>query len=263
MKPEIQSPMVTAYALGELPSHEENLLRMTFAHPVSTEALTTEVAEVRTISHSLRTALKAEAPALSLTAEQREEILQRTASRQPVGRRPGAAARNEPLSMARILEERKAFDRKPARTATYWTLGAAAAIIGLLAIVRPKSDPQDITTRQTAPGTAAQGPDLETGNFKVVPPKTEVTDATQEARKNFDRNKIGTLPPSIARPFDRDSSSNVVVQGNNATLPGAKPKTTEIPELPKKVTLPPPAPGSESDGTYASPGPAPVPPKKR
>ena len=263
MKPEIQSPIVTAYALGELPSHEENLLRMTFAHPVSTEALTTEVVEVRSISQSLRTALKAESPALSLTAAQREEILHRTAPRPGVGKRSVPAARNEPVSMARILEERKAFDRKPARTATYWTLGAAAAIICLLAIVRPKSDPQDITTRQATPGATAEGPDLETGNFKVVPPTTEVTDATQEARVNFNRSKIGTLPQSIARPFDRDSSANSVAQGNDATLPGTKAKPTEIPELPKKVTLPPPAPGDESDGTYASPGPAPYDPKTR
>ena len=263
MKPEIQSPMVTAYALGELPSHEESLLRMTFAHPVSTEALTTEVEGIRSLSQSLRTALKAESPPLALTAEQREHILQRTNSRQPVGRRSELSDRNQPLSMTRILQERKAFDRKPARTATYWTLGAAAAIIALLAIVRPKSNPHEVTARQTNPAAASEGPDIQTSNFKVIPSKTEVTDATQEARKNYERRNVNTLPPSIARPFDRDTSSDAVVKGLDSTLPGAAPKPPPLPELPTTVKLPPPPPGSESDGTYASPGPAPIAPKKR
>ena len=262
MKPEIQSPMVTAYALGELPSHEEHLLRMTFAHPVSKEAMSTEVDEILSISQSLRAALKAESPTLSLTIEQREKILHRTAPQRSDARRSPVSSLSQPLGMTRILEERRAFDRKPARTATYWTLGAAAAIIGLLAIVRPQSDSHELTAHPANP-TTGEGPDVQTSNFKVIPPKTEVTDATQEPRKNLDRNKVSTLPPSIARPFDRETSSDAVAKGHDSTLPGAKAKPIGIPELPTSVKLPPPPPGSESDGTYASPGPAPLSPKQR
>lgn len=263
MKPEIQSPIVTAHALGELPSHEERLLRMTFAHPVSAGALDTEIAEVRSVAQTLRTALQAEGAALSLTAEQREQILRRTMSTKPAARRPAAPAVNEPLSMERILSERKAFDRKPARAATYWTLGAAAAVIVLLAVVRPKQDARGVSAGP-GEGTDLGGQEVQTNKFKVIPAQNAApSDPAHDIRGIVDRQKINNLPPSFAKPFERETPAGDVANHANALLPGQKPQPTAKPEIPTTVKMPAPPPGSEPAGTYASPGPPPGPSKKR
>ena len=255
----MNSPTLTSHALGELSAIEERLLRMSLAQTPPGENPADEIAEIQAAAAALSRALKAESPALSLTPEQREAILHRIAAPPQASASGPQIPRSGPPTMSQILREREEFNRKPARMATFLTLGAAAAVIVLLAVLRPGSS-QTASARATNEESSTSGGETETGNFKVSPPKPAVQNVAEDARTEVNRGKLTAPPPlNLVAPPNRDPSTQRVVQQGDATLSTPGPKSPAPPTLPNSVKIPP-QPGTDSSRTYASP---PTPPRSR
>ncbi len=216
MKHSLDTPTVTAHALGELLPVESRLLQLTFAEPHEAAYLEEAAVSVRKTARSLREALQADvSPEFTLTDAQRECVLALTTAPFPAG--TAAVAETKPLTLEKILAERKSFDRRPSRLATYLTLGAAAAVVLLLMAVRTKTDTTTSTTTLSGSGNGT-GTNVVT-HFKIV------------------------TAPSAAEPAQPSRPSNIA---NSTELPEvAKPQGFTLPR--PDLTIPEPAtPGTET-----------------
>lgn len=245
MKHSLDTPTITAHALGELSAAETRLLRMTFHDPIAEEMLAEESAALRSTALNLSRILKEDAEddnSHGLSDAQRERLLALTSAPYPSGK---SAPEAKPiLTMEKILAERKSFDAKPSRVATYLTAGAAAAVILLLSVMRPKSTPHDTASvgagTGTGTGTATStGPDTSGAtHFKIV------TSEKEEPIIEKPRAVAGTPNSAVTLP------EVTVPQGPSLPMPTIEQLTTDIPapqQMDQKVvkipaTLPDPTP---------------------
>lgn len=138
MRHPVDTPTVTAHALGELNAAEEHLLRMTFHSPGAARRLEEQTEEMLEVSIRLRDALQQETLPLRLSEDRRNAILAgadkftRKRKSHSTDASPGL-----PKTEDEILRERKLFERRPSRLATYITLGAVAAVVVIFVSIKP------------------------------------------------------------------------------------------------------------------------------
>jgi hypothetical protein len=230
-------PTVTRHALGDLPAAEVRLLRLTHAAPGSQVALDEEIAAIQAISQLVGKALASEPTPqdeFRLTDSQRDKISALT---------KGSPSHNlpRPASLASSPKQNKKNDALLALRTTAWTLGAAAAVVALLLVVRT---PEDKAASRNA--TAREVPaESFNGKFTVVKPK--------ESPKREDSNNLARKAPN--------------------QIPGLKaPDTTELapaaptdPNLPQLTDRQPDLPNRPSMKEAMQPprGPHPVAPEAR
>lgn len=231
MKPSLETPTITAHALGELNPAEERLLRMTFHDPSYARQLEEECAELRQISGKLANVLKTESRQFSLTDEQREAIFSKTAAPYPAGyKHPAAPVNKQPISFQKAVEERRKFDRKPARLATYLTGGAAAAIIILLGSLPSKEGASSASAKSQLTRIATQDDiDARAPKMKVVKARPE-----KEAKDRESKRSYAGAPNTRMDMFPNSElpDGQVRNQSTDAPLPVASRSTVPKPEIP-------------------------------
>lgn len=245
MKLPLDTPTVTAHALGELPPTEARLMSMTFHDPVAARYLEEESEIIRGLGASLQNAFKLESNEALLSDAQRQRILALTASPYPEGKSAPAPQQKvehqvKPLKV--LLEERKQFDRRPARLATYLTGGAAAAVIVLLASLRTKEATSGGSASagglETGNGAVVSGPvEKSTGTFKVVQPNADKEQKNKDARKSLagvPQSSLGLPTNSAVPPIPVPPQTQKEL---TLTTP-PKEKSMAKPELPRTVKVP-------------------------
>jgi hypothetical protein len=263
MKHALNTPTITAHALGELSAAETRLLRMTFHDPIASAMLENECHELRqtarSLSHILQTDAAAKANSVGLTAAQRERLLTLTAEPYPAGTSAPSNQPKAPLSMEKILAERKAFDNRPSRFATYLTLGAAAAAVLLLSVLRTKPTPGSasaggsIGVASGAVGTSSVPESSATTHFKIIPavePKGETTVAGTGANSLALPEARVPQGPAIPKPdldqFKNDIPAPWTIENALVKNPAPTPAPTESP-------APQPAPKPKKPVIFAAP----------
>ncbi len=257
MKHALNTPTITAHALGELSAAETRLLRMTFHDPIAAEMLENECHELRqtarSLSHILQTDAAAKANSVGLTAAQRERLLTLTAEPYPAGTSAPSNQPKAPLSMEKILAERKAFDNRPSRFATYLTLGAAAAVVLLLSVLRTKPTPGSasagggIGVASGAVGTSSVSESSAATHFKIIPAIEPKSDTTTVA---------GTGANSLALPEARVPQGPAIPKPDLDQFKNDIPAPLTIDKAVVKNSAPTPAPAE-------APAPQPAPKPKK
>jgi hypothetical protein len=227
---------------------------MTFHDPVAARDLEEAAHSIRDAASFLRKVLQTDAEASNahgLGDARRSQLLALTAEPYPNARPPAPTAPKAPFTMDEILAERKQFDNRPSRLATYLTAGAAAAIILLLMVFRTKTSPTSTAGTNTGPGsgngaaTAGNANDNSQAiHFKILP-----TDPAREqkAREN-QRATAGAPSSSLMLP------EVTIPQGPALPQPDLKQMSTDIPapqSLPKSVAKSP-APSSNPTAPAAT-----------
>lgn len=251
MKSPLDTPTITAHALGELSPAEERLLRMTFHSPVAARDLAEQVDEISHVAKSMERALQGESAKLSLSDAQRNRILELTASPYPAGKSaPLPAIPLVPKPMTKVLQERRQFDRRPARMATYLTLGAAAVVLAFLGFWPSKTTTptvgRDTMTAGNSSGNGV-GEEPTPPKFKVIPISPE-----KDRNRSDDVRKAVTGIPQSAMDFKTNSTlpPGPVVPSKQLTSTPPK-KESAKPELPRTVNVPP-QPPTEPTGPLKS-----------
>ncbi len=234
----LDTPSVTQYALGELPSDEAALLRMTHGTPGSRQALAEEAEQTRELGQLLQAAFRQHTPAkeeLRLTAAQRAKLLE--ALEHP----PEKLSRQDSKSISQFQRERSSkrqSDFALGLKAAAWTAGAAAAIAALLFLVQT---PADSVSGGKETATADGSADMTTGKFKVHAPKESPSILKQERIAN-------KMPESLRQPSGTPTP----------VLPELRPESPRLTSDQKEA--PPSIPGLEN--LPAQRGPAPVKPEE-
>jgi hypothetical protein len=253
MKHALNTPTITAHALGELSATETRLLRMTFHDPISAEMLETECVELRQSARALSSILKNDATntnRVGLTNAQRERLLALTAEPYPAGKSapeasPAALSR-APLSMEKILAERKSFDSRPSRFATYLTVGAAAIVVLLLSVVRTKPTPGSASAGGSngvasgAVGASSVPESMATTHFKIIPPAEPDPAATTLAGTGANSTALpeARVPqgPAIPKPDLAQFKNDIPAPQSpeKAVAKAPEPEPTEAPVIEPK-----------------------------
>ncbi len=254
MKHSLDTPTITSHALGELSGAETRLLRMTFHDSIAARDLDEEAVWIRQAAQQLSRILKedaAETNSVGLCDARRAHILELSSAPYPHGKSaPAAPQIKAPLTMERILAERKSFDSRPSRMATYLTAGAAAAVILLLSVLRTKST-TDTTAANgangsgTGAGTVAVDNPLDTTGatiFKIVTPTPE---QEQHARDNK-RALVGTPASSVTLPKvtvpQGPSLPKSDLNHGSTDIPAPKRMNEKVVKIPSNLQAPSPTP---------------------
>jgi hypothetical protein len=252
MKHALDTPTITAHALGELSGAETRLLRMTFHDSIAARDLDEESTSIRQAAQQLSRILKADAAetnSVGLSDERRARILELTSAPYPHGKSaPVAPAEKAPLTMERILAERKSFDNRPSRMATYLTAGAAAAVILLLSVLRTKST-TDTTAANgangsgTGTGTVAVDNPLDTRGatiFKIVTPSPEQEQHARDSKRAL----VGGPASSVALPKvtvpQGPTLPNSDLAHRSTDIPAPKRMNEKVVKIPSNLEAPNP-----------------------
>jgi hypothetical protein len=243
MKHQLDTPTITAYALGELPTAEARLLLMTFHDPIAAAQLQRASASLQASAGKLSDVLKAAAAgnhAVGLSDVQRARLLALTSAPRVDTTTLTTSVKAAP-TLAKLEAERRAFDNKPSRMATYLTAGAAAAVIILLSVLSSKRTASNDTTAGTGGAVSgnngySEGP---ISHFKLVPAKEDITQRTKDNPKNLVTPSSVTLPEAS------------IPHGPSLPMPNINQLATELPPPPtaKQIATAPavndPAPSAE------------------
>jgi hypothetical protein len=230
MEKNLDIPLVTSHALGELDPAQTALLRLTHSRPGDMRALEEEAAEIAGIANLLKGVWPTAPENLRLTDAQRTRILE-TAST-PISRKT-----------ATLEPSRKAYDRKPGMMATIFTLSAAAALVALLLVVKISGD--------SASGDVV---DAEEAGGELIAPKFKVHQA-KESAKSVDSKSLAQRVPN-PQPMAKEvplpdavlpTPKGIATQNNSA-----KPAPIKDLVAPLRGPVAPP-PGTEAPKSFAAP----------
>jgi hypothetical protein len=242
-------PTTTQYALGDLPADAARLLRLTHAAPGATMALADEVEEIQHAGRMLKAAFDTLEPApdeaaLELTATQRGKLLAMLDS-------PASAAPRR--AELRLVSGGKArsSDARMAWKTTAWTFGAAAAVVGLLFLVRAPADSAggNGSTAERMDGP----PEYYSGKFKIKKPI--------ESAKPFDSKDLANLAPlpfptgpkKAVEPLPRANPAVPTLVETPANPLTNKPSLKDAIQPQRGPAPAPPGPNTETGGAFAAP----------
>jgi hypothetical protein len=251
MTPNLETPTVTAHALGELSETEARLLRMTFHEPHAARDLAEEVAEIQSCANQLRSALQSATQPSQLSQAQREKLLQlaeQKAFTKPSLELKSGPAQHRPKTFTAAVAERKEFERRPARLATYLTGAAAAAALIVLATWETK--PTGATGSRT---TAGNIDEIQTKSFKVKPASQDSDAKARELQKSTAGVPQSSL--DLQRPANLPKVQSPPQSQMTLTTPDKS--NSSKPTIPQTVKTPPSPPaGGPPKGenpTFATP----------